>query len=78
MNQCLTHHHACACREAAFQQLKQTAKDLLYNIEISTDCMSDLIKRAALDEWMAQAEAAIKAIDAAYEQPQDESEETHL
>jgi len=28
MSECITHHHACDCREARMRELEQAAKDL--------------------------------------------------
>lgn len=60
---CLSHHQACACREAKFEQLKTSAVDLLSTIDLHTDCMDGKIDREALDVWMDKVEAAIAVLE---------------
>lgn len=35
--QCVTHHHACDCREAMFKELLEVAKDTLKTLESQAD-----------------------------------------
>jgi hypothetical protein len=55
MKKCITHHHACDCREARVEKLVE-ALELLLSSQDRVVYYDDLAKailnaRAALDEW---------------------------